>query len=59
MGDAILVEWRKLRPWVEHMREALKRDSTYEWFQWLADRLADSERRTSDQRQLLFPLNDN
>ena len=46
MGDAILVLWRKLRPWVENLRTEQKRDSAYEWFQWLADRLAETNRRT-------------
>jgi len=46
MGDAILVLWRKLRPWVEHLRTEQQRDSAYEWFQWLADRLSETDRRT-------------
>jgi len=46
MGDAILILWKKLRPWVEHLRREQKRDSAYEWFQWLADRLAEKNRRT-------------
>jgi hypothetical protein len=46
MGDAILILWAKLRPWVEHLRTEQDRDSAYEWFQWLADRLAEKDRRT-------------
>jgi hypothetical protein len=46
MGDAVLVVWRKLKPWVEHLREEQKRDSAYEWFNWLADRLMERQRRT-------------
>ena len=46
MGDAVMVLWRKLQPWVEHLRIEQKRDSAYEWFQWLAERLAEKERRT-------------
>jgi hypothetical protein len=46
MGDAIVVLWRKLQPWVKHLRTDQKRDSAYEWFQWLAERLAEQERRT-------------
>ena len=46
MGDAILVLWHKLQPWVDHLRTEQKRDSAYEWFQWLAERLAERERRT-------------
>jgi len=46
MGDAILILWRKVRPWVENLRTEQKRDSAYEWFEWLADRLAETNRRT-------------
>jgi len=46
MGDAILVLWRKLRPWIRNLRTEQKRDSAYEWFEWLADRLAETNRRT-------------
>ena len=46
MGDAILVLWRKLRPWVEHLRTEQQRDSAYEWFKWFADRLSENDRRT-------------
>ena len=46
MGDAILILWRKLRPWVAYLRTEQKRDSAYEWFHWLADRLAERNRRT-------------
>jgi len=46
MGDAILILWKKLLPWVEHLRSEQQRDSAYEWFQWLADRLAEIDRRT-------------
>lgn len=46
MGDAIIVLWGKLRLWVEHLRAEQERDSAYEWFQWLADRLAEVDRRT-------------
>jgi hypothetical protein len=46
MGDAILLLWRKLQPWVQQLRIEQKRNSAYEWFQWLAERLAERERRT-------------
>ena len=46
MGDAILILWRKLRPWVENLRTEQNRDSAYEWFEWLADRMAETDRRT-------------
>ena len=48
MGDAILILWRKLRPWIEHLRAEQKRDSAYEWFHWLADRLSERNRRTKE-----------
>ena len=46
MGDAILILWKKLLPWIEHLRTEQQRDSAYEWFQWLADRLAEIDRTT-------------
>jgi hypothetical protein len=46
MGDAILLLWRKLQPWVQQLRIEQKRNSAYEWFQWLAERLAERKRRT-------------
>lgn len=48
MGDAILILWRKLSPWVEQLRAEQKRDSAYEWFQWLAEQLAKTNRRTEE-----------
>lgn len=48
MGDAIIIVWQKLRPWVEHLRAEQKRDSAYEWLQWLAERLSETERRTAE-----------
>jgi len=31
--------WRRLAPWVEMLREEQEAPSTFEWFQWLAERL--------------------
>ena len=45
MGDAIVNFWPRLRDWVETLRREQSRESVYEWFQWLVDRLAERERR--------------
>jgi len=45
MGDAIVNFWPRLQDWVETMRKEQSRESVYEWFQWLVDRLAERERR--------------
>lgn len=45
MGDAIVGFWPKLRDWVEAMRREQGRESVYEWFQWLVERLETRERR--------------
>jgi len=47
MGDAIVGFWPKLRDWVEVMRREQERESVYEWFQWLVERLESRERRRS------------
>ena len=39
----IALSWRKLRRMVEEMRRIGGRDTYYEWFQWLAERLAERE----------------
>ena len=45
MGDAIVGFWPRLGDWVLHLRREQKRESVFEWFQWLVDRLAERERR--------------
>jgi hypothetical protein len=39
VGGATVQLWRKLAVWVEESRKELSRESFYEWFQWLAERL--------------------
>ena len=46
-GGAVRVSWRKLRPWIEAKRDRAKSQRPGEWFQWLAERMA--ERRTRDE----------
>lgn len=40
-GGAVRVCWRKLRPWIEQKRVAAGSERPGEWFQWLAERLAE------------------
>ncbi len=42
-GGLLLVMWRKLHVWVEHVREEQGYDRWVEWWQWLADRLQEYE----------------
>ena len=42
----ITVSWRKLEKHVKGERSMLERDTIEEWFQWLAERLAERESRT-------------
>jgi hypothetical protein len=42
----IRVSWEKLGPLVTRMREVTGRDTIAEWFQWLADRMAEREATT-------------
>jgi hypothetical protein len=39
MGGVVRISWRKLKPWVEHERARSGSQKTWEWFQWLAERL--------------------
>ena len=50
MGDffsgAIVISWRKLHIFVEEDRESLKRETVWEWFQWLAERMGEREKKS-------------
>jgi len=48
MGDAIVAFWPKLSLWIAEMRKVQGRESVYEWFQWLVERLKERQRRTAD-----------
>ena len=39
----IVLSWRKLRVLVEEMRSQDQRETYFEWFQWLAERMLDRE----------------
>jgi hypothetical protein len=40
----ILISWRKLNVFVEEDRRALDRNTVFEWFQWLAERMIEREK---------------
>jgi hypothetical protein len=42
----IIVSWRKLSRYVEAMRAEAKRDTYFEWVQWLAERMMECESKT-------------
>ena len=42
----IVVSWRKLSRYVEAMRVEAQRDTYFEWFQWLAERMMERESKT-------------
>lgn len=42
-AGAILVSWRKLGRVVEEGREAVGRETYFEWFQWLVERIQERE----------------
>ena len=42
----IIVSWRKLGRYVEAMRAEAKRDTYFEWVQWLAERMMERESKT-------------
>lgn len=39
----ITISWRKFRPMIEAMRTTLDRETYFEWFQWLAERIDERE----------------
>ncbi len=40
-GDSILFSWKKLERYVREVRKDLERETRFEWFQWLAEKLID------------------
>ncbi|MGA9102520.1 DUF4760 domain-containing protein [Aeromicrobium sp.] len=43
-SGAIVISWRKLHVYVEEDRRDLGRETVWEWFQWLSERVAERER---------------
>lgn len=43
----ILISWQKLNVFIEQFRADVKRETGFEWFQWLAERMMEMERTTS------------
>lgn len=46
IGGAVVLLWRRLRPWVEFHRQEQGHPLLFEWFQWLAERLDERGRPT-------------
>jgi len=46
-SGAVTISWRKLHLFVEEDREGLGRETVWEWFQWLAERLQERELRST------------
>ena len=44
-SGAITISWRKLHAFVDEDRRRLERETVWEWFQWLADRMREREQR--------------
>ena len=42
----ISISWRKLSRYVFEQRAVLHRETAFEWFQWLAERMIDREKQT-------------
>ena len=42
-GGTILVSWQRLERFVAQFRKTSKRDTAFEWFQWLAERIKERE----------------
>lgn len=48
MGASAPILWRKLEDWAVALREEQDSQAAFEWFQWLAERLADYQSVESD-----------
>jgi hypothetical protein len=46
-SGAITISWRKLHTFVEEDRASLDRETVWEWFQWLAERMRERELRAA------------
>jgi hypothetical protein len=46
-SGAIAISWRKLHVFVEEDRRTMQRDTVWEWFQWLAERMIEREQRAA------------
>ena len=46
-SGAIAISWRKLHAFVAEDRRRLDRETVWEWFQWLAERMSERERRAA------------
>ena len=44
IGGTVVGFWKSLRPWIEHQRMQKGEARLLEWFQWLAERLAERAR---------------
>lgn len=42
-GGTLLVSWQRLEGFVAEFREASKRETAFEWFQWLVERIQERE----------------
>ena len=40
----IVLTWRKLEPYLQQLRKERKRDTLFEWCQWLAERMMEREK---------------
>ncbi|MFT5501364.1 MAG: hypothetical protein ACI88G_001501 [Woeseiaceae bacterium] len=43
VGSSVVILWSRLEPWATALREELGSPSAFEWFQWLAERLAEQQ----------------
>lgn len=46
-SGAIELSWRRFGPLIEQTRKEIGRDTYFEWFQWLAERVAEHESRVT------------
>ena len=47
IGSTTVIMWRKLEPWAHELRMELGTENAFEWFQWLAEKLAELDEDNS------------
>ncbi|MGQ0560861.1 MAG: DUF4760 domain-containing protein [Gemmatimonadota bacterium] len=46
-SGSIAISWRKLKTFIEEDRRKIQRETAWEWFQWLAERMIERENKIS------------
>ena len=54
LGSSVVILWRKLEDWAIDLRKELDSPDAFEWFQWLAERLAEYDTDDAEPAYITF-----